>query len=70
MGKATPKRREKIRKEDTDIPVARKRAKARFFGFKTKNMKKDTTKVVIRNFKVSRTRGNRIAQAVIPRMAA
>jgi hypothetical protein len=69
MGKATPKRREKIKKEDTDIPAARKRAKARFLGLKAKNIKKDTTKVVIRNFKVSRINGNRIAHAVMPRMA-
>ena len=69
MGKATPKRREKIRKEATDIPAARKKANARFFGFRTNNIKKETTKVVIKNFKVSRIRGNRTAHAVIPRMA-
>jgi len=60
MGKAEPlRRREKIRKEDKDIPAARKRAKAPFFGFKTTNMKKDTTKVVIRNFKVLQEEGKK-----------
>ena len=57
LGRTTPRRREKIKKETTAIPTAKKKEKKGLWGFRRTNMTKATVRVETKNFNVSKIRG-------------